>query len=189
MRGGDDGARDPRPTTTSGGTASSTATSVTGDTLADPTVTPPTTAPPTSATATTAAPTTTTTTSTPPDPSVRPEAPDATAVLFVWGVLTGADVTALGEPGLVALARDRLGPGPAGDPEVQLGAGGCTDEPGDVTCAVSYLSAAGPKTVAVTVSVIPPDAVPADDGVTWVMPDGSPPPVVPPYVTGVEPVA
>jgi hypothetical protein len=72
---------------------------------------------------------------------------------------------------------------------VQLGAGGCTDEPGDVTCAVSYLSAAGPKTVAVTVSVIPPDAVPADDGVTWVMPDGSPPPVVPPYVTGVEPVA
>ena len=186
--GGDDGARD-SPTTTSaapGGSVPSTATSVADDTVVDPSGAPPSTAPPATATDTTAGPTTTT--STPPDPNVRPETPDATAVLFVWGVLTGADVTALGEPGLVALARDRLGPGTAGDPEVRLDPAGCTDELGGVTCDVSYVSAAGPSTVAVTVSVLPPDAVPADDGVTWVMPDGSRPPAVLPYVTGVEPV-
>ncbi len=187
--GGDDGARD-SPTTTSaapGGSVPSTATSVADDTVVDPSGAPPSTAPPATATDTTAGPTSTTT-STPPDPNVRPETPDATAVLFVWGVLTGADVTALGEPGLVALARDRLGPGTAGDPEVRLDPAGCTDELGGVTCDVSYVSAAGPSTVAVTVSVLPPDAVPADDGVTWVMHDGSPPPAVLPYVTGVEPV-
>lgn len=187
---GDDDARDSPTTTTApgapGGSVSSTATIGADDTVVDPTVATPSTAPPGAAPDTTAAPTTTT--STPPDPSVRPETPDATAVLFVWGVLTGADVTALGEPGLVALTRDRIGPGPDGDPQVQLGPDGCTDELGGVTCDVSYASAAGTSTVAITLTVLPPDAVPADDGVTWVMPDGSPPPAVLPYVTGVEPV-